>query len=575
MKTKTKRIYLLIFALVTMVTSAKAASVPYAELIYDSNASPYMWTLYFKCGELPETTSYHYIYDLSVKNESGFAYWYGFSPSIQRVVFDSSFSSVQLESTDVWFKDCESLILVEGMEYFDASKVGYARYMFSGCKRLTSVDMSSFKPKTLRECSGMFSGCTLLKSVDLSGVDFTGITKCYNMFSGCEKLETVELGGSGYNNSSYLSDCKCMFEDCKNLTTIYCPYALQLKSTGNTTSAYMFKNCLNLQGAVKYQLGNDDISYANPETGYFTIKPVPLGIKLIGQDVTNINCGDLTAIPGVTGTASYDSETNTLYLENASIAEMTLAGGYAIENGIDSLKINVVGDCSISSTAGTGIKNTSKTLIINGTGTLNITGEIHGINMTNTAVNYLVIDGNVTVNVTAGHYGMQGVVTIQHNFKTGEVTTMCPAKLKVGGTNSKLSVKGTDRCFMALGGFIAADGYEVTSPSRTAYYGKLDGADYFTFCRLSLSFGKELSDPTTTLTPVAGTAVVIEKTVTYQPGDVNHDGSITMADANAVVNYFLATDKPSDFDKETADVNGDGSITMADANMIVNMFLGQ
>ena len=61
----------------------------------------------------------------------------------------------------------------------------------------------------------------------------------------------------------------------------------------------------------------------------------------------------------------------------------------------------------------------------------------------------------------------------------------------------------------------------------------------------------------------------------YILGDVNHDGVITMADANAVVNYFLATDKPSDFDKETADVNGDGSITMADANMIVNMFLGQ
>ena len=58
-------------------------------------------------------------------------------------------------------------------------------------------------------------------------------------------------------------------------------------------------------------------------------------------------------------------------------------------------------------------------------------------------------------------------------------------------------------------------------------------------------------------------------------GDVNHDGSITMADANAVVNYFLSTDKPEDFDKTIADVNGDGSITMADANMIVNIFLNQ
>ena len=56
-------------------------------------------------------------------------------------------------------------------------------------------------------------------------------------------------------------------------------------------------------------------------------------------------------------------------------------------------------------------------------------------------------------------------------------------------------------------------------------------------------------------------------------GDVNGDGSITMSDANAVVNYFLATTKPSDFNKAAGDVNGDGSITMSDANMIVNMFL--
>ncbi len=56
-------------------------------------------------------------------------------------------------------------------------------------------------------------------------------------------------------------------------------------------------------------------------------------------------------------------------------------------------------------------------------------------------------------------------------------------------------------------------------------------------------------------------------------GDVNHDGSVTMADANMVVNYFLATDKPEGFDTTAADVNGDGDVTMADANQIVNMFL--
>ena len=60
-------------------------------------------------------------------------------------------------------------------------------------------------------------------------------------------------------------------------------------------------------------------------------------------------------------------------------------------------------------------------------------------------------------------------------------------------------------------------------------------------------------------------------------GDVNGDGLVTMADANAVVNYFLSADPSSitNFDVTAADVNMDGGITMADANAIVNMFLGQ
>lgn len=56
-------------------------------------------------------------------------------------------------------------------------------------------------------------------------------------------------------------------------------------------------------------------------------------------------------------------------------------------------------------------------------------------------------------------------------------------------------------------------------------------------------------------------------------GDVNNDDVITMADANAVVNYFLASDKPADFNVDAGDVNCDGDITMADANQIVNIFL--
>ena len=65
----------------------------------------------------------------------------------------------------------------------------------------------------------------------------------------------------------------------------------------------------------------------------------------------------------------------------------------------------------------------------------------------------------------------------------------------------------------------------------------------------------------------------VANAATVVVGDVNGDGTVTMSDANVVVNYYLATTKPSDFNKAAGDVNNDGDITMSDANIIVNMFL--
>ena len=78
---------------------------------------------------------------------------------------------------------------------------------------------------------------------------------------------------------------------------------------------------------------------------------------------------------------------------------------------------------------------------------------------------------------------------------------------------------------------------------------------------------------------LAGIIKVFPATKGDYLGDANQDGTITMADANAVVNYFLAVEKPEGFPLHLANVNGDydnegnPTITMADANQIVNMFL--
>ena len=58
----------------------------------------------------------------------------------------------------------------------------------------------------------------------------------------------------------------------------------------------------------------------------------------------------------------------------------------------------------------------------------------------------------------------------------------------------------------------------------------------------------------------------------FMPGDVNGDGSVTIADAIGIVNNILKKESAS-FNASAADVNGDGSITIADAIGVVNIIL--
>ena len=56
-------------------------------------------------------------------------------------------------------------------------------------------------------------------------------------------------------------------------------------------------------------------------------------------------------------------------------------------------------------------------------------------------------------------------------------------------------------------------------------------------------------------------------------GDVNNDGSVTIADVTTLVNIILG--KNDNYNSEVADVNEDGSITIADVTTLVNIILGR
>ena len=110
--------------------------------------------------------------------------------------------------------------------------------MFSDCQNLTSLDLSNFNTENVQYMSSMFYECKNLTSLDLSNF----------------KTKNVK-------------DMSEMFYECNSLQTIYC---------NNTwtcaLSNEMFYNCTSLKGAVRYNANKEDVSMANPNTGYFTKK---------------------------------------------------------------------------------------------------------------------------------------------------------------------------------------------------------------------------------------------------------------------------------------------------------------
>ncbi len=86
------------------------------------------------------------------------------------------------------------------------------------------------------------------------------------------------------------------------------------------------------------------ILYLNAQTKPSGTPIIDYDLYVAGEQVTSNNANDLTVLPGVSGTVSYDHATKTLTLNNA-----TVETGAAIENiGIYNLKINLIGANTIN-----------------------------------------------------------------------------------------------------------------------------------------------------------------------------------------------------------------------------------
>ena len=261
--------------------------------------------------------------------------WISKNSYVKKVVFDASFANARPASCYKWFCGCVNLAQIEGIEYLNTEEVTNMAWMFKGCSNLKSLDVSRFNTAQVTDMSYMFTHCWGLESLDVSRLNTENVTNMENMFLYCSNSKLTSLDVSNFNTekvtnmscmfrgnsnltsldlsnfntqdvkdmSYMLMDCRGltslnlsgfntpnvenmsgMFNGCYDLTTIYVSDKFVTTKVSDGTD--MFYGCTSLKGAIKYEdssygypeysEGNNDHTYANYKTGYFT--------KLVGKN---------------------------------------------------------------------------------------------------------------------------------------------------------------------------------------------------------------------------------------------------------------------------------------------------
>ena len=245
-------------------------------------------TLTFKYG--PSTSKPEGAYKLNVgPYRPG---WHAQKEKIKTVVFDASFAIARPTTCNTWFSGCKNLTDIKGIEYLNTEKVTSMIYMFDGCTKLESLDVSNFNTAEVKSMTYMFYNCSTLTSLNLSKFNTAKVTDMSSMFEGCTKLASLDLSNFNtekvmymsnmfYNcsaltsldlrkfNTAKVTEMNNMFYNCSALTTIFASDKFVTDLV--TSSVNMFSGCKNLIGAIAYdETKTNNKDYANLVDGYFS-----------------------------------------------------------------------------------------------------------------------------------------------------------------------------------------------------------------------------------------------------------------------------------------------------------------
>ena len=192
----------------------------------------------------------------------------------------------------------------------DTSNVFNMRYMFYGCNKLTSLDLSSFNTSSVIYMRYMFHDCNKLTSLDLSSFNTSKVTDMGGMFYDCRALTTLDLSSF---NTSKVTSMNAMFGDCYALTSLN---VSSFDTSKVTNMGSMFSSC---SGLTSLDLSNFNTSSVTDMGSMF------IGCnKLTSLDLSNFNTSKVTNMYNMFWACR---ELTSLNVSNFNTSNVTNMGG--------------------------------------------------------------------------------------------------------------------------------------------------------------------------------------------------------------------------------------------------------
>ena len=272
----------------------------------------------------PQSSTWLFSYFLNLESINGMQYFdtsrvtdmrYMFGFSIKLTTLDLTyFDTSNVNNMNHMFSSLStvgdmSLTSIIGIESLDTHNVVNFQCMFQRCVGLTTLNLSAWNTSKVTNMNNMFFGCTGLTSLNISNFDTSKVTTMQGMFYNCKKLTTLNIT---HFDTSSVENMQGMFQHCEKLTSLDLS---QFSTASATNMKIMFAQCSEL---VTLDLSTFDTSNVTDMQEMFngctSLKTVYVNNTFVTTAVTEStnmfkNCNVIEGGMGTTLNGSYLDKT--------------------------------------------------------------------------------------------------------------------------------------------------------------------------------------------------------------------------------------------------------------------------